>query len=74
MTTLITFLSGKKTQIGAMLLYLLGLMWSVDLLLHGTSIWLTDAQYTAVGTFVAGLTGAFMRLAIKKVEDSAQKE
>lgn len=61
-------LTGKKTLIGSLLLSLLGALWSLDLLIDGSATWLTDDQYVALGAFIAGLTGAAMRLAIKKVE------
>ena len=61
------WLSGKKTLIGSLLLSLLGACWSLDLLLHDTPTWLTDDQYVALGTMIAGMTGAAMRLAIGKV-------
>jgi hypothetical protein len=60
------WLSGKKTLIGSLLLALLGAVWSLDVLIDGAATWLTDEQYTAVGTTIAGLTGAAMRLAIGK--------
>lgn len=60
------WLSGKKTLIGSLLLSLLGAVWSLDVLIDGTANWLTEPQYVALGTTVAGLTGAAMRLAVKK--------
>lgn len=64
---LILWLSGKKTLIGSLLLSLLGAFWSLDLLVHsGAPHWLSDQAYVSIGTFVAGLTGAAMRLAIGK--------
>ncbi len=60
------WLSGKKTLIGSLLLSLLGAVWSLDVLIDGTANWLTEQQYVALGTTVAGLTGAAMRLAVKK--------
>jgi hypothetical protein len=65
---MIQWLSGRKTLIGSLLLSLLGACWSLDTLINGHALWLADSQYIAVGTFVAGLTGAAMRLAIGKVE------
>lgn len=60
------WLAGKKTLIGSLILSLLGAVWSLDVLIDGSASWLTDEQYVALGTFVAGLTGAAMRLAIGK--------
>jgi hypothetical protein len=64
--TMIQWLAGKKTLIGSLLLSLLGACWSLDLLIDGSESWLTGEQYVAVGTFIAGLTGAAMRLAVSK--------
>mgnify|MGYP000299118001 CR=1 FL=1 len=61
---MIAWLEGKKTLIGSLLLSLLGAVWSLDVLIDGTADWLTDQQYVAIGTTIAGLTGAAMRLAI----------
>ena len=63
-----SWLSGKKTLIGSTVLSLLGACYSLDVLINGTVGWLTEGQYMALGTLVAGLTGAAMRLAIGKVE------
>lgn len=65
------WLNGKKTLIGSVLLSLIGLVWSLDQLIPGE--WLTEQQYIAAGTMVAGLTGASMRLAIGKSESAASK-
>jgi hypothetical protein len=63
----INWLSGKKTYIGGALLSLLGLIGSLDVLVNeGHVAWLTSEQYVAIGTMIAGLTGAAMRLAINK--------
>ncbi len=66
------WLSGKKTYLGSLALSLLGAVWSLDLVIHGASSphWFTDPQYIAVGTFVTGLTGAAMRLAIGKQDQN----
>ena len=61
---MITWLQGKKTLIGSLLLSLLGAVWSLDVLIDGSANWLDEDQYVALGTFIAGLTGAAMRLAI----------
>lgn len=61
-------LNGKKTLIGSLLLSLLGAVWSLDVLTDGTASWLSEQQYVAIGTTIAGLTGAAMRLAVGKVE------
>ncbi len=63
------WLKGRKTLIGSLLLSLLGTVWSLDLLIDGTANWLSEQQYVAIGTTIAGLTGAAMRLAIRKVEE-----
>lgn len=63
---MLTWLDGKKTLIGSLLLSLLGACWSLDLLTHGVATWLTEDKYIAIGTTIAGLTGAAMRLAIGK--------
>lgn len=65
---MLTWLDGKKTLIGSLILSLLGAVWSLDVLTDGTANWLTEQQYVAIGTTIAGLTGAAMRLAIKKTE------
>jgi hypothetical protein len=65
---MLTWLDGKKTIIGSLILSLLGAVWSLDVLTDGTANWLTERQYVAIGTTIAGLTGAAMRLAIKKTE------
>lgn len=65
---MLTWLDGKKTLLGSLLLSLLGAAWSLDVLIDGTANWLTEPQYVALGTTIAGLTGAAMRLAIKKTE------
>lgn len=57
-------LEGKKTYIGSLLLSLLGAVWSLDVLIDGTASWLSEQQYVALGTTIAGLTGAAMRLAL----------
>lgn len=59
-------LSGKKTLIGSLLLSLLGVVWSLDVLTDDVANWMTDSQYVAVGTVIAGLTGAAMRLGVSK--------
>ncbi len=64
-------LNGKKTLIGSLLLSLLGAIWSLDVLIDGTANWLTEQQYVVVGTTIAGLTGAAMRLAVGKINGSA---
>jgi hypothetical protein len=63
-----TWLKGKKTLIGSLLLSILGGIYCLDMLIDGTANWLTEGQYVAVGTTIAGLTGAAMRLAIGKIE------
>ena len=63
-----TWLSGKKTLIGSILLSLLGAVYGLDVMLDGAANWLTESQYLAVGTTIAGLTGVAMRLAIGKAE------
>ncbi len=63
---MLTWLDGKKTIIGSLLLSLLGACWSLDLLIDGQANWLTEQQYVAIGTTIAGLTGAAMRLAVGK--------
>ncbi len=63
------WLSGKKTLIGSLLLSLIGAVWSLDLLIDGAPTWFSEEQYIAAGTFIAGLTGAAMRLAIGKTGD-----
>lgn len=63
-------LNGKKTLIGSLILSLLGACMSLDVLIDGEMNWLTEAQYLAIGTFVAGLTGAAMRIAVGKAENS----
>ena len=63
---MISWLEGKKTMIGSLLLSLLGAFWTLDLLIDGSATWLSEAQYYALGTTIAGLTGAAMRLAIGK--------
>ena len=60
--------SGKKSLIGSLILSLLGTCWSLDVLANGHAAWLSEEQYIALGTAVAGLTGACMRLAIRKAE------
>jgi len=65
---MIQWLEGKKTLIGSLLLSLLGAVWSLDLLTDGQADWLSEEQYVAIGTTIAGLTGAAMRLAIGKAE------
>ncbi len=70
---MIPWLSGRKTLIGSLLLSLLGACWSLDVLIDGHANWLTEEQYVAIGTTIAGLTGAAMRLAIGKV-DSVKHE
>lgn len=69
---MLTWLDGKKTLIGSLLLSLLGAVWSLDLLTDGTANWLTEQQYVAIGTTIAGLTGAAMRLAVGKAGKSTE--
>lgn len=71
---MLTWLGGKKTLIGSLLLSLLGAVWSLDVLIDGTANWLTEQQYVAIGTTIAGLTGAAMRLAVGKVEKNGKTE
>jgi len=71
---MLTWLEGKKTLIGSLILSLLGAAWSLDVLIDGTANWLTEQQYLAIGTTVAGLTGAAMRLAVGKVERNGKAE
>lgn len=66
---MVEWLDGKKTLIGSLLLSLLGAVWSLDVLIDGAATWLTEQQYVAIGTTVAGLTGAAMRLAVGKVSN-----
>lgn len=61
-------LRGKKTLIGSLILSLIGACMSLDVLTDGEMNWLSESQYMAIGTFVAGLTGAAMRIAIGKTE------
>jgi hypothetical protein len=65
---MLEWLSGKKTLIGSLLLGLLGVLWSLDLLVDGQANWMTEDQYLALSATIAGLTGAAMRLAISKAE------
>jgi hypothetical protein len=65
-------LNGKKTLIGSLLLSLLGAAWSLDVLIDGTANWLTEQQYVALGTTIAGLTGAAMRLAVGKASPKSE--
>ena len=66
---LIAMLKGRKTLVGSLLLSLLGAFWSLDLLAHdGQPVWISDHVYASLGTTIAGLTGAAMRLAIGKAE------
>ena len=66
---MLAWLNGKKTYLGAVLLAGLGLVGSLDALVHsGTLTWFTEAQYVSFGTLIAGLTGAAMRLAVKRLE------
>ncbi len=66
---LIAILNGRKTLLGSLLLSLLGAFWSLDLLTHdGHPVWISDQVYASLGTTIAGLTGAAMRLAIGKAE------
>lgn len=60
------WMQGKKTLIGSLLLSLIGAAWSLDVLIDGKANWLTEGQYVAIGTFIAGLTGAAMRIAVGK--------
>lgn len=60
--------NGKKSLIGSLMLTLLGACWSLDVLINGHPAWLSEEQYIALGTAIAGFTGAAMRLAIKKCE------
>jgi len=71
---MLTWLDGKKTLIGSLLLSLLGATWSLDVLTDGAANWLTEQQYVAIGTTIAGLTGAAMRLAVGKVEKNGKTE
>lgn len=71
---MLTWLDGKKTLIGSLLLSLLGATWSLDVLIDGAANWLTEQQYVAIGTTIAGLTGAAMRLAVGKVEKNGKTE
>ncbi|HPD31727.1 MAG TPA: hypothetical protein PLV57_20525 [Phycisphaerae bacterium] len=71
---MLTWLDGKKTLIGSLLLSLLGAVWSLDVLIDGAANWLTEQQYVAIGTTIAGLTGAAMRLAVGKVEKNGKTE
>ena len=64
---MMSWLDGKKTLIGSLLLSLLGACWSLDVLIDGNADWLTEQQYVAIGTTIAGMTGAAMRLAVGKV-------
>ncbi len=64
---MMSWLDGKKTLIGSLLLSLLGVCWSLDVLIDGNADWLTEQQYVAIGTTIAGITGAAMRLAVGKV-------
>jgi ABC-type iron transport system FetAB permease component len=65
-------LNGKKTLIGSLILSLLGAVWSLDVLIDGTANWLTEQQYVAIGTTIAGMTGAAMRLAVGKVTSKSE--
>lgn len=65
-------LSGKKTIIGSLLLSLIGACMSLDALIDGEMNWLSEEQYVAIGAFIAGLTGAAMRLAVGKVEKNGE--
>ena len=66
---LVAMLKGRKTLVGSLLLSLLGAFWSLDLLSHnGHPVWVSDHVYASLGTTIAGLTGAAMRLAIGKAE------
>ncbi len=67
-----TWLNGKKTIIGSLLLSLLGAIYCLDVLIDGTANWLTEQQYVAIGTTIAGLTGAAMRLAVGKASKSTE--
>lgn len=58
------WLQGKKTILGSLLLSLIGVVWSLDQFTPDVA-WFSDTQYIAAGTFIAGLTGAAMRLGIK---------
>lgn len=63
--SLLKKLEGKRTFIGAVLLSLLGLVGSLDALLHdGHTVWLTEVQYAGIGAFIGGLTGVAMRIAV----------
>jgi len=66
-------LKGKKTLIGSLILSLLGACMSLDVLIDGEMNWLSEEQYIAVGTMIAGLTGAAMRLAIGKAGNGKQQ-
>jgi hypothetical protein len=68
------WLQGKKTLIGSLLLSLIGACWSLDLILDGSATWFTEQQYVAAGTFIAGLTGAAMRLAIGSGTKSGEEK
>ena len=60
------FLRGKKTIIGSLMLALIGATASLDLLIDGVYTWAAADQYAAAGAFIAGLTGAAMRLGIRR--------
>lgn len=61
-----TWLSGKKTIIGSLILSLIGAVWSLDVLIDGSASWFSEQQYVAAGTFIAGITGAALRLGVSK--------
>ncbi|MEW6249202.1 MAG: hypothetical protein AB1716_01020 [Planctomycetota bacterium] len=63
--------SGKRTLIGGALLSIVGLVWNVDMLVHGSNLaaqWFTTQQYEAAAATIAGLTGVALRLAIGKLQ------
>jgi hypothetical protein len=63
---LLEMLSGKKTILGSLLVSLLSAMYFLDMMIHGSAMWLTEQEYISLGGVVAGLTGISMRLAIGK--------
>ena len=70
---ILKMLQGKKTYLGAIALSLLGAVGSLDALLHdGQTVWLSTAQYTAIGVFIGGLTGVAMRIAVGKATSVAE--
>ena len=64
----------NKTLIGMTLLSLLGLIGSVDALVHqGHPSWLTIEQYGALGTIIAGMTGAALKIGLNRTEAAVQR-